>query len=165
MSFVCEQSVVCLYIYLSIQLACRLISRMIMPANAVVGAETEAGGVGGGGGVSATWKCQLLAVRATCAAQTLTLAPKLTCNSARDQTPDRVQKPKPSQSHSHSQVQTVIAACELTAPCPCPCPCPCHTLPNECVGVCELCVCIQVLCLHLLSLWRFSAKLSKFEHK
>lgn len=32
------------------------------------------------GGVSATWQRQLLAVRATCAAQTLTLAPKLTCN-------------------------------------------------------------------------------------
>lgn len=42
MSFVCEQSVVCLYIYLSIQLACRLISRMIMPENAVAVAGAEA---------------------------------------------------------------------------------------------------------------------------
>lgn len=83
------------------------------------------------GGVSATWQRQLLAVRATCAAQTLTLAPKLTCNcpgaqplpgqhrTGQTETVqarlNRVRKPKPSQNQSHSQVQTVIAACELTS--------------------------------------------------
>lgn len=132
------------------------------------------------GGVSATWQRQLLAVRATCAAQTLTLAPKLTCNcpgaqplpgqhrTGQTETVqarlNRVRKPKPSQNQSHSQVQTVIAACELTSVL--------RTLPPGlprptaiCVCVCGCAVCIQVLCLHLLSLWRFSAKLSKFEHK
>lgn len=172
MSSVCELGGLCSYLYstcLSFNFendyACKCSCR-----GGSCGAGKRGGGGGGCGGVSATWQCQPLAVRATCAAQTLTLAPKLTCKSARaaeQRSPDSTESKSRNQAKAKA-IAIAKAKCRQSSlhvswqVCCIPFPIP--VTPCS-MGVCVCALCIQVLCLHLPSLWRFSAKLSKFEHK
>lgn len=156
MSSVCELGGLCSYLYstcLSFNFendyACKCSCR-----GGSCGAGKRGGGGGGCGGVSATWQCQPLAVRATCAAQTLTLAPKLTCNSARaaeQRSPDSTESKSRNQAKAKAIAKAIAIAkakcrqsslhvswqvCCIPRRLPRPLSPHCHALFNGCVCVC-----------------------------